>query len=348
MGSEEECGVCCGTANDNKVKCMECQYEVCRLCVQKYILGTTSDPHCMNCRKSWDILFLRKNLDKGFMSGVFKEHWKKVLIKRSNRFLGGGVLCPCPSCFQGKILENSLTCSSCWIKICGECHCHLDSDNHICRQDTIMSLNKILKSTKKCPGCSVPIEKKSGCFQMFCTQCYTAFDWQNGGVLEKNKIHNPHYFSHQKHRSILSSFPPYIDRVSTTNPSFKWVCKEFYNLVRDIEYQVERHNPQNYSSFSSYCFEGGVVDELYNQDEARRQDICQHLLWMEFYKKGLVILREIMASTSKDHHDLLPSKIHLFKTDLKEKLIDYNEYVAECLQLRGGRLFPCNPPIICM
>jgi hypothetical protein len=60
----------------------------------------------------------------------------------------------------------------------------------------------------------------------------------------------------------------------------------------------------------------------------------------------LTILRDIMTK----HHEQreIQYEIQCFKNDLKEILIEYNEHVAECVQLRGYRLFPCNQPMICV
>jgi hypothetical protein len=331
-----ECGVCCSGAEigQKMVQCAECQYQACCSCVQTYLTTITSDPHCMNCRQVWDILFLRKNLEKQFLEGVWKEHRKQILSKRSKRHQGKDIVCACPSCPYGKIIKSTHTCSSCWVHVCGRCH-QQDNDSpqqHKCPEDQIKSLKMITQTTKQCPGCHVPIEKKSGCFQMFCTHCYTAFDWKHGSVLEKTNLHNPHYFDHQNHHSIVGTIHQLINNM--TNYSLKWVYREFSLLVQDIGRQVQYHHP-------SCLYE----TDLYSGDEARQQQMCQYLLWVKYYKRGVAILHNMVC-----HQETKPvqSQIQCFKHDLKENLMEYNEHVADCIQLRGCRLFPCNPPMVCV
>ena len=335
-----ECGVCCSSTESGQkmIGCAECQYQACCSCVQTYLSTITSDPHCMNCRQTWDILFLRKNLDKKFLEGVWKEHRKKILSKRSKRHQGKDVLCACPSCPYGKIMKSTQICSSCWIHVCAGCHQQDDNGpEHKCPDDEIKSLEMITQITKQCPGCHVPIEKKSGCFQMFCTHCYTAFDWKHGNLLEKTNLHNPHYFDHQNHRSILDTVPQIISNM--TNYSVKWVYREFSILVEDIGRQAQHHHP------SSCLYE--MTTDLYHGDEARQQQLCQYLLWVKYYKRGITILQHIMRQSPQETK-LVQTEIQCFKHDLKEILMEYNEHVAECLQLRGFRLFPCNPPVVCL
>lgn len=330
-----ECGVCCsGETGTKMVQCAECQHQACCSCVQTYLVEITSDPHCMNCRQVWDVLFLRKNLEKKFLEGVWKEHRKKILWKRSKRCQDKDVLCACPTCPYGKVMKKSHTCSSCWVRVCGQCH-QQDAPHHECSEEQIKSMKMITQITKQCPGCHVPIEKKSGCFQMFCTHCYTAFDWKNGNLLEKTSLHNPHYFDHQRDYSILNTIHQLINNMK--DYTLKWIYREFSILVRDIGCQVQQyHHPT--------CFP--PITDMYAEDDTRQQKMCQYLLWVKYYKRGLTILRDIMSK----HHEQrqIQYQIHCFKNDLKEILIEYNEHVAECVQLRGYRLFPCNPPMICV
>lgn len=315
-----ECGVCCGTTTEKMIPCGECHYQACRVCVQTYLVHSTRDPHCMNCRQPWDILHLRKNLGKEFLEGAFQEHRKGVLAKRRNRCQDRDVLCLCPVCPYGKIMKSTQTCLSCWSRVCPRCHL-LDTPHHQCHEDHVRSLETITQMTRACPGCHVPIEKQSGCFQMFCTHCYTAFDWKNGQVLEKDTLHNPHYFDHQNKDTAFDPIHQTIHNM--TDYTLKWMCREFYMLVRDIGQKAQHPPPQ----------------------DIWQQQLCQHLIWVKYYKRGATILRNILAQPPPSS---VQSQIQCFQKDLREILNEYNEYVAECVQLRGFRLFPCNPPLVCV
>ena len=64
---------------------------------------------------------------------------------------------------------------------------------HKCKDSDVESVKMIKKETKVCPNlkCSARIYKISGCDQMWCTDCRTAFSW-NHGTIETGTIHNPH------------------------------------------------------------------------------------------------------------------------------------------------------------
>ena len=53
------------------------------------------------------------------------------------------------------------------------------------------------KDTKPCPSCGTMIFKISGCDQLWCPDCQTAFSW-NTLRIETGIIHNPHYYEFQR------------------------------------------------------------------------------------------------------------------------------------------------------
>ena len=100
--------------------------------------------------------------------------------------------CPAPDC--AGFLNTSWACGLCDTKSCKDCReVVIDPEAHVCNPDTIETVKAIAKEAKPCPKCGTHISKISGCDQMWCIQCKTAFSW-NTGRIETSVIHNPHYF----------------------------------------------------------------------------------------------------------------------------------------------------------
>ena len=83
----------------------------------------------------------------------------------------------CPKCFE--VLGKQ--------KECG----------HVCDPNNVASAQLIIKETRKCPSCAIPIFKIEGCDQMWCTQCHIPFSWKSGARV-KGVIHNPHFYQWQR------------------------------------------------------------------------------------------------------------------------------------------------------
>ena len=84
-----ECGVCIETytkRDRKKVSCPSCEYEVCAQCVQRYLLDTVNDPHCMGCKSVWGREFLDNNLQKTFINKQLKEHRENILFEREKSY----------------------------------------------------------------------------------------------------------------------------------------------------------------------------------------------------------------------------------------------------------------------
>ena len=85
--NNNSCGVCCEKYNKSthaKVTCEfdGCAYESCKVCVRKYLLGTTNDPHCMNCKNQWTNKFLVESLNRSYIDNEYKKHRKNLLVER--------------------------------------------------------------------------------------------------------------------------------------------------------------------------------------------------------------------------------------------------------------------------
>ena len=87
MSKQPDCSICCekyNLSNHKKVVCPfdDCKFFSCKSCIRTYLLGTTLDPHCMNCKKIWDQDFLITNLNRTFYDKDYKKHRKDLLVER--------------------------------------------------------------------------------------------------------------------------------------------------------------------------------------------------------------------------------------------------------------------------
>ena len=82
-----------------------------------------------------------------------------------------------------------------------------DDKEHVCNEELVETVKMIRKESRPCPTCGEFISKISGCDQMFCTGCGTAFSWTTG-QREVGVIHNPH--AHQFFRDHPDALQQYM------------------------------------------------------------------------------------------------------------------------------------------
>jgi hypothetical protein len=102
----------------------------------------------------------------------------------------------CPSNDCRGFLSSKLFCELCKITACGKCR-EIKEKEHECDPGVLENVKFLEKDSKGCPKCSSIIFRISGCMQMFCTMCHTAFDWKTLKI-ETGVIHNPHFFQFQR------------------------------------------------------------------------------------------------------------------------------------------------------
>lgn len=81
------CSICCDNYNKSlksKIICpnTECNFESCKTCIRTYLLSTTNDPHCMNCKIQWSSKFIVDNLNRSYIDNDYKNHRKKLLLEK--------------------------------------------------------------------------------------------------------------------------------------------------------------------------------------------------------------------------------------------------------------------------
>jgi len=113
---------------------------------------------------------------------------------------------PCPAEGCKGFLSTRYKCGICEVYVCKECMEIKTDDEHTCNEDTVKTIKLLHKDSKGCPKCGVTIYKISGCDQMWCEKCHTAFSW-NTLKIENGKIHNPHYYEWMRKNGTLQRDP---------------------------------------------------------------------------------------------------------------------------------------------
>lgn len=97
-------------------------------------------------------------------------------------------------------LSSMWKCNICSKYTCSECNAprgYAREDDHTCDPSARETMQLIKNDSRKCPGCGEYIYKVSGCDQMWCTGCHTAFSWRSGQKIN-GSIHNPHFYEFQR------------------------------------------------------------------------------------------------------------------------------------------------------
>ena len=84
------CDVCTEKFNKStraKVTCPWCPFNQCVTCAEKYILGHSSDPHCMNCTKGWSRETLHDNFSLKFINRDLKARREALLFERERSLM---------------------------------------------------------------------------------------------------------------------------------------------------------------------------------------------------------------------------------------------------------------------
>lgn len=111
--------------------------------------------------------------------------------KTKERFIKA---CPGDNC-RG-FLSTAYKCGTCEKYFCPDCNemkAARNDEQHVCNEEVKATMDLIKSDSKPCPKCATLIFKISGCPQMWCVQCHTAFNW-NTGLIDNGHIHNPEYF----------------------------------------------------------------------------------------------------------------------------------------------------------
>lgn len=195
-------------------KIQEFTKEIQRIRGEKYMVNTYSNRHL-----EYELEIVRK---EHYIKCIIYEIRDKqnILSNNSNKTRERSQFirkCPMEDC-RG-FLSTGWKCGMCKTKVCSKCHEikkkgseeekeeeENENHTHVCDPNNIETAKLLKNDTKACPKCAAMIFKISGCDQMFCTQCHTAFSW-NTGAIETKIIHNPHYFQYLREQANGREIP---------------------------------------------------------------------------------------------------------------------------------------------
>lgn len=87
---KEACPICADhytTMLRKKLTCRICNGSVCRPCMERYLLTKFEDPHCIHCRVAIPDEALRAMCSRTYLSSVFYEHRRQILLNRERASL---------------------------------------------------------------------------------------------------------------------------------------------------------------------------------------------------------------------------------------------------------------------
>ncbi len=255
--------------------------------------------------------------------------------------------CPVDEC--NGFLSTQWKCGLCETWVCPDCleikgkekNCE-----HTCNPDIVESAKLLKKETKPCPKCNALIFKISGCAQIWCTQCHTAFDFNTGKI--EHVIHNPHYYEYMNKVGNVPRQPgdipcgglPYINQVNDVmnrraclknlknnnhTPAYSLVQSYFSNFLRLLTH-IERYELVNHRQDPTIANRELRVDYiLKNLDE-------------DSWKKELQVREKKFEKSSS--LDSINNTIMMAGTDIMQRFLnittveDFIDLICEAEYLR--------------
>lgn len=246
----------------------------------------------------------------GPLDGNGDEKEKKQFVRK----------CPIEDC-KG-FLSTRWKCDICDNHICSECN-EKKEENHECDPSNVETVKLLKKDSKPCPKCGTIHFRISGCSQMWCPSCHTAYNW-NTGRIETGIIHNPHYYEFQRNTGTngrnlgdipCGGFPTMYEMRRVFDPrdaQFNTIYG-IHNLIAHIENYELRWNYNN-------------IPERVNNQELRVKYLMNEINETEF--KQTIQKREKALEKKRDTHNIL-TMVSNTGSDLLRQLIQEKHRLGE-------------------
>lgn len=170
-------------------------------------------------------------------------------------------------------LSKKWKCGVCSEYTCHRCHEPLqshDDPNHVCDEDTVKNIESMVNDTRPCPQCGTGIFKISGCDQMYCISCHTAFSWRTGKIMTGGVIHNPEYFRFRRENETNLPRRAAIGDLNIDNCFDPFAPETFRDYMHVWEYFTWGSTRLKYACSEIYRFGLHMRDVVNNNEDINR------------------------------------------------------------------------------
>jgi len=248
--------------------------------------------------------------------------------------------CPVEEC-KGFLNENWF-CGLCDHTFCKECN-EIRVEGHQCDQEVVKTMKLLNKDSKSCPKCGTVIHKTSGCAQMWCINCHTAFNWRTGEV-DMGRIHNPHFIEF-KNKTMKSR--EHGDIPCGGVPSFRELREaKASNGMLQYALAIQQMEQANMyldlrpidNLYTRVAYMLNDIDETAFKNILQRQE--KHMEKMRDFSN----IFEMMADTGGDllRQYIIEPQRHDEVVDLLQKIIEYGNEVFAVIRNRYNSKTPRN------
>jgi len=248
--------------------------------------------------------------------------------------------CPIEEC-KG-FLNEKWYCGLCERHYCKSCNELLD-ENHVCDKDVVETMKLLNKDSKSCPKCGTVIHKTSGCAQMWCINCHTAFNWRTGQI-ENGRIHNPHFIEFRR-KTMMSR--EHGDIPCGGAPTFREL-REIGATNQILQYAMVIQQVEHEHMFlDTRPIDNTQLRIAYMLNDISKEDFKNFLQRQEKYKdkvRDLSNIFEMIGNTGGDllRQYVLETERHDEIVDLLQKIIDYGNEIFETIRSRYNSRLPRN------
>ena len=301
-------------------------------CIYVPITPTTPIPQ--------DILDLREDMEQSYRELERLRHGGELVVGEApKKFVRK---CPMGEC-KGFMNEDWF-CGLCDRHFCEHCNEEV-CEGHECDPDAVKTMKLLKKDTKPCPKCGTMIQKLSGCRQMWCPDCHTAFDWVSGHI-ETGRIHNPHYMefkrgriSTREHGDIPCGGIPTFRELREMNAPDN--IMRFASILSILEREITYRYGDIYDGDNRYLRVTYMLNEL--DDAAFKKELQRRDKQRERHRDINNIFR-MVVDTGGDllrQYALEPERIGEI-LDIAKKLIEYTNEVLTIIRKRYNCILPTN------